>query len=150
MDDASTADASNSNWKQPCFVENARDSGTDLNDSIIMKTKTVDADSCQTRCQAHDDCNYFLYLTRNHPQWYKRRECRLLRRTGILTNEDEHVSGPKNCNLTLWNLDYSLNSHSPNSTDISDGTTHRNLTHLVDDFLSLICKFQVFSGKTIN
>ena len=36
MDDTSSADASDGDVKQPCFVENARDSGTDLNDSIIM------------------------------------------------------------------------------------------------------------------
>ena len=136
---------------RPCFVENARDSGTDLNDSVLLTTKTIDADKCQTRCQLKEECNYFLYLTRNHPQWYKRRECRLLHRTGLLINNDNHVSGPKYCNISLTS-DHkdSLETTVFNMTELSNSTTHQNLTQLVDDFLSLICKFQVFSGDRIN
>ena len=116
-----------------------------------MKTKTADADSCQIRCQLNKECNYFLYLTRDHPQWYKRRECRLLRSTGILINKDNHVSGPKYCNLSITS--YDIEPTPPNIfnvTELSHVTTHENLTHLVDDFLSLICKFQVFSGDKME
>ena len=87
--------------KQACYIDNARDSETDHNESVIMKTKTVDADICQKRCQSHKDCNFFLFLTQTHPQWYKRRECRLLRKTGILTDHSGHISGPKYCNLSV-------------------------------------------------
>ena len=121
-----------------------------------MNTKTVDAESCQIRCQLNENCNFFLYLTRNHPQWFKRRECRLLRSTGILVNKDNHVSGPKYCNTSSsFYEDQTVNTTTTYLQDyltvaqLSNVTTHQNLTQLVDDFLSLICKFQVFSGNAL-
>ena len=141
-----------------CFADNTRDSGTDSKNSILFKTKTVDAESCQTRCQFSEGCEYFLYLTKEHPQWYKRRECRLLRHTGILVNEDHHVSGPKHCNSTVKGPFEENNFNGLNQTFIdsnifklsseqSNTTSRQNLTILVDDFLTQICRFQVFSGK---
>ena len=86
--DKKSANNLNESHSKNCFVDNTRDSGTDSKNSILMKTKTVDAESCQTRCRFSEGCNYFLYLTKEHPQWYKRRECRLLRHTGPLVNRD--------------------------------------------------------------
>ena len=154
-----SVDSTKDNKGSLCFVDNTRDSGTDLINSVLLKTKTVDAESCQTRCQFSEGCNYFLYLTKDHPQWYKRRECRLLSHTGTLVNKEHHVSGPKHCNLTknytfvkesndLVDLNrtflesniFQLTSGKPNLT------SHQNITILVDDFLTQICRFQVFSG----
>ena len=128
-----------------------RDSGTDIDNAIVLTTKTVDADRCQTRCQLNEECNHFLYLTRDHPQWYKRRECRLLRRTGLLMNKNNHISGPKHCELPLTTYQIeTLETTVFNITKLSNTTTHQNLTQLVDDVLTLICKFQVFSGDANN
>ena len=136
--------------KQACFIDNARDSETDHNESVIMRTKTVDVNICQKRCQSHKDCNFFLFLTQTHPQWYKRRECRLLRKTGILTNHSGHISGPKYCKLSA-STSKSNNSFItilPSSTNgLENATSHDNLAQLVDDFLNLICKLQDFSGN---
>ena len=49
--------------KLACYIDNARDSGTDHKESVIMKTKTVDVNICQNKCQSHKDCNFFLFLT---------------------------------------------------------------------------------------
>ena len=136
--------------KKACFIDNARDSGTDHNESVIMKTKTVDANMCQKRCQSHKECNFFLYLTQTHPQWYKRRECRLLRKTGILTNHSGHISGPKYCNLSAStsNRNDSVKAIFPSPVkNLEDATSHNNLAQLVEDFLNLICRLQDFSGS---
>ena len=136
--------------KQACYIDNARDSGTDHNESVIMKTKTVDANICQKRCQSHKECNFFLFLTQNHPQWYKRKECRLLRKTGSLTDHSGHISGPKYCNLSVStsNSNHSVKAIFPSSTNnLQDATSHYNLAQLVDDFLNLICRLQDFSGN---
>ena len=84
-----------------CFLENVRDKGTDSSDNVITRTKTIDAKGCQRRCQKREQCNFFLFFTPTHSQWYKRRECRLLKERGALeVNSDGHVSGPKNCKVT--------------------------------------------------
>ena len=84
-----------------CLLYNSRDSGSDLPNSIITRTKTNNAEGCQKRCQNVSSCNFFLYFTADHPQWYKRRECRLLRKTGtIQPNNKGHISGPKFCHST--------------------------------------------------
>ena len=136
--------------KQACFIDNARDSETDHNESVIMRTKTVDVNICQKRCQSHKDCNFFLFLTQTHPQWYKRRECRLLRKTGILTNHSGHISGPKYCKLSASTSksNTSFITILPSSTNgLENATSHDNLAQLVDDFLNLICQLQDFSGN---
>ena len=75
-----------------------RYTGTDLPESLITTTKTVDAESCQRRCQNRGNCNFFLYFSPTHSQWFKRRECRLLRQRGTLQMDAEgHISGPKLC-----------------------------------------------------
>ena len=82
----------------PCYWQNTRNRGTDIPGSIITRTKTLDSMGCQVKCQENENCNFFLYFTRNHPQWYKRRECRLLREGGELErNLKGHISGPKFC-----------------------------------------------------
>ena len=135
--------------KLACYIDNARDSGTDHNESVIMKTKTVDAKICQKKCQSHKECNFFLFLTQTHPQWYKRRECRLLRKTGILTDHSGHISGPKFCNLSVSasNSSHSVKAVLPSSTNsLVNATSHNNLAQLVDDFLNLICQLKDVSG----
>ena len=139
--------------KHACYIDNARDSGTDDNESVIMKTKTVDAKICQKKCQSHKECNFFLFLTQTHPQWYKRRECRLLRKTGILTNHSGHISGPKYCNLSAStsNKNSSFKTIFPSSVkNLEDATSHNNLAQLVEDFLNLICRLHDSSGNKVS
>ena len=81
-----------------CFLSNVRDKGTDLPNNVITRTKTIDAGGCQRRCQQREQCNFFLFFSATHSQWYKRRECRLLKQRGPLeVNVEGHISGPKNC-----------------------------------------------------
>ena len=83
-----------------CFLVNVRDKGTDLPNNVIARTKTIDAKGCQRRCQKRDQCNFFLFFTPTHSQWYKRRECRLLNERGALeVNSEGHISGPKSCKV---------------------------------------------------
>ena len=117
-------------YNDSCFSKNARDSGTDVENSIVMKTKTVDAKNCQLRCQLNEECEYFLYFTRNHPQWYKRRECRLLRQTGVVQAAEGHISGAKFCETPHKNSSGSANS--VEELILARNLTIGNITNLVD------------------
>ena len=93
-----STDVSDKASNTQCFLSNVRDKGTDLPNNVITRTKTIDAEGCQRRCQQREQCNFFLYFSPTHSQWYKRRECRLLKQRGPLeVNVEGHISGPKNC-----------------------------------------------------
>ena len=75
------------------------------------------------------------------------------------------MSGPKHCNLTrkYYNNNKNNNQHIDGlngtflesnifqlTSEQSNLTSQQNLTTLVDDFLTQICRFQVFSGIEIR
>ena len=86
--------------------------------------------------------NYFLYFTRTHPQWYKWRECRLLRQTGTLKkNKKGHTSGPKFCQSLSDDNNTNLVKFI-NDVDQSDefnSSTFANLTRNFNDLITPLC-----------
>ena len=60
-----------------------RYTSTDRKASRIEENRSIDATSCQKKCQKHPECMYFLFFDSNHYQTFKHLTCRLLRSKGL-------------------------------------------------------------------
>ena len=142
---------SNEGTNTTCFLENVRDKGTDVPNNVIARTKTIDAQGCQRRCQKRDQCNFFLFFTPTHSQWYKRRECRLLKERGALeVNSEGHISGPKSCKM----MSESKNDEKETSIGSLDFQKEDFIESVYDDFIQpnnmLISRTCNLNYKNIN
>ena len=141
---------------QLCFWENTRDTGTDLPNSMMRRTSTIDVEGCQRRCQSREGCNYFLYFTSNHPQWFKRRECRLFRTFFWKTffekleiNKEGHISGPKFCRPVGTKSDSTSFLKNEFNADKFTDFAYEKLTHDYNKLISTLCvsQFNLTNGK---
>ena len=136
----------------PCFLLNVRYTGTDLPDSLITRTKTINAEGCQRRCQHRENCNFFLYFSPTHSQWFKRRECRLLRQRGTLqTHSEGHISGPKLCEHgKATNDSFTSNKQELQSEAFID-SSYENLVQKNNKLISKICikDYHIPKGRPI-
>ena len=144
-------EASNEDTNTTCFLVNVRDKGTDLPNNVIARTKTIDAKGCQRRCQKRDQCNFFLFFSPTHSQWYKRRECRLLNERGALeVNSEGHISGPKDCKM----MAESKNDDKVKSIDSLGFQMEDFIESVYDDFIQpnnmLISRICHQNYKSIN
>ena len=57
-----------SKHQHSCYVHSGRYSGTDLYGSIITENRQFAVEDCQEQCAANDECNYYLYFTKDHYQ----------------------------------------------------------------------------------
>ena len=127
-----------------------RYTGTDLPESLITTTKTIDAESCQRRCKNRENCNFFLYFSPTHSQWFKRRECRLLRQRGTLQkNAEGHISGPKFCKHVSTNKDTLRSLKQDLQSDLFINSIYDNLVQKNNKLISKICieDYHVPKGK---
>ena len=65
--------------QENCYVNKGRYTGTDFVDSRIREIRTLSPEECQQKCLEHEECNYFLYFSKEHYQRFKHYTCRLLR-----------------------------------------------------------------------
>ena len=65
--------------KENCYVNKGRYTGTDMVDSRIMEIRTLTINECQKKCVENEECQYFLYFSKEHYQRFKHYTCRLLR-----------------------------------------------------------------------
>ena len=104
-----------------------RYTSTDIRASRIEENRSIDATSCQKKCQKHPECTYFLFFDKNHYQAFKHLTCRLLRSRGHLKLDlVGHVSGPKFCT----------------KFDLADLQSNLQSNNFIQDLQNAHCNFQ--------
>ena len=79
LDDYLTKSTKSLVRNENCYANKGRYTGTDMVDSRIMEIRALTIKECQKKCMENEECNYFLYFSKEHYQRFKHYTCRLLR-----------------------------------------------------------------------